>query len=220
MAPRQDLLPRRCCALSARGAVPTEATGSSRPGVVRTGEADQQALCPDCLEGGDPVDDRARISRPGRTMADSSMSASARPRLRTLAQPLPQSCELVRVRSRVVPVIGEAADQRERAPLALSPDDDGRVRCCCAFGSHQASRSRYERPRRWWCSVRSELMTGERLFEPVEALGQRAQLDAVGLALRLEPTGAEAQLEATARRGCRPSLPCWPAPQGAGRASR
>ena len=86
-----------------------------------------------------------------------------------------------------------------RSPLP--PMTIGGCGCCCALGSHQASRSWYERPSKVVVRcVRSERMTISASSNRSKRSGQRSQLDAIGLALGLEPPCPETQLEPPAGR--------------------
>ena len=137
------------------------------------------------------------------------------------AQHLALACELLDAARRAVPVLRAAGDGAQRALLAAAADADRRVR--------PLHRLRLAAGGRQLVVLAVEVggLVGEqpddhleRLVEAVEALLERRQLDAVGVALLLVPAGAEAELEAAVRRRCRGWPPCWPARPGAGRRCR
>ena len=102
--------------------------------------------------------------------------------------------------ARVVPVLGEAGDAPQRAALAEAADADRRVRALDRLGLAAGVLQRVVLPGEVRRGVGQQPDDDlERLVEAVEALLQRRQVDAVGRALLLVPTGAEAELEAALR---------------------
>ena len=118
-----------------------------------------------------------------------------------LAQPGAQPAELRRIVAGVVPVVGVARHERQQATFALAAEHDRRVRLLhrLRFAPRVTELEvvPVERRRRLGQQRPDD---GQRLLEAVESLGDGAQLDPVGRALRLEPAGTDAELEAPARR--------------------
>ena len=176
--------------------------GLEDPRVVRPGEPHEHHGRAGVGEGADLVQHRRRVlGRGPHDRGDREVLHPATLGLAQLAEPAPQPAELGRILTGVVPVVGEAGDEGEEPALALAAEHERRVRGLRGLGLAvrvgELVVAAGEGGRRL-----GEQRVGDRqgLLEPVEALGDRAQLDAVGLALGLEPPGADPQLQAAAGR--------------------